>query len=156
MDAKFFDAALHARGVTKKEFALKNNIPYNTVTGWKKRGVAPNYALQLLKNMPFNTGSVEQKIQKRYLQETTPINPKIITAAFWGKNYTFEEIIENAKGGDPKFLLPLFENVFYKDIARALGIDSMNKLLPVLKKILKPNEVKFWIMFIKTNRELAR
>ena len=33
---KLFDNALKYHNITKKEFAQKSNIPYDTVTGWKR------------------------------------------------------------------------------------------------------------------------
>ena len=42
-----FDQALKYHNITKKEFAQKSNIPYDTVAGWKRNGSVPNFAFAL-------------------------------------------------------------------------------------------------------------
>jgi len=46
---KLFDKALKYHNITKKEFANKAAIPYDTVTGWKRNNSVPNFAFVLLK-----------------------------------------------------------------------------------------------------------
>jgi len=48
-----FDQALKYHNITKKEFAQKSNIPYNTVVGWKRNGSVPDFAFVLLKKIAF-------------------------------------------------------------------------------------------------------
>ena len=48
-----FDKALKYQNITKKEFAQKSNIPYDTVAGWKRNGSVPDFAFVLLKKIAF-------------------------------------------------------------------------------------------------------
>jgi hypothetical protein len=147
--AQLFDAALAARGISKREYATFAHIPYDTVAGWKKRGVAPEHALTLLKNMPI-------KLTKKRVQ-TTPIkhlenknkNYKILQAAFWGKNVTVEMILAKVDEKDPEYLKPIFQNVFYKDIVSLLGIETIIALKPIYPKIMEKKEAEFWTFLAK-------
>ncbi|UFH58331.1 hypothetical protein [Sulfurovum mangrovi] len=54
VEHELFELMLDTRGYQQKSFfRLCQNPPYYTVTGWKKSGKVPAYALVLLKNMPF-------------------------------------------------------------------------------------------------------
>ena len=46
-----FEQLLRMKGLSKKEFARYASIPYYTVTGWKKKGEVPVYALVILKQI---------------------------------------------------------------------------------------------------------
>ena len=48
-----FDQALKYHNISKKQFAQKSNIPYNTVAGWKRNGSVPDFAFVLLKKIAF-------------------------------------------------------------------------------------------------------
>ena len=53
-----FEALLHLKDISKKEFAGYSGIPYDTVAGWKKKGKVPTYAMVILKQMPTHKKSV--------------------------------------------------------------------------------------------------
>lgn len=154
MKAQLFDAALAARGITKRDYATFANIPYDTVAGWKKRGVAPEHALTILKNMPI-------KLTKKRVR-TAPIkrpknienkNYKILQAAFWGKNVTVETILAKVQEKDPEYLKPIFKNVFYKDIVSLLGIETIIALKPVYPKIMEKKDAEFWAFLAKRYKD---
>lgn len=150
MKAQLFDAALASRGITKREYATFANIPYDTVAGWKKRGVTPEHALILLKNMPItlNKKRVRIALIKRP-NNTKNKNYKILQAAFWGKNVTIEAILEKVQEKDPEYLKPIFRNVFYKDIVSLLGIDTIITLKPIYPKIMEKKDAEFWVFLAK-------
>lgn len=154
MKAKLFDAALAARGITKREYATFAHIPYDTVAGWKKRGVAPEHALTLLKNMPVNLHKKRLKTVpiKRH-KDTKNKNYKILQAAFWGKNVTVEMILAKVQEKDPEYLIPIFKNVFYKDIVSLLGIETIIALKPVYPKIMEKKDAEFWAFLAKRYKD---
>ena len=51
IDHKLFINILKANGITQKAFAEYAKIPYDTVTGWKKKGKVPTYAMVIVKDM---------------------------------------------------------------------------------------------------------
>jgi len=87
--AYLFDKALKYHGMTKKEFAEKSEIPYDTVAGWKRSGNVPNYAFVLLKKISFieNPRRHQLKLLPVTHIEITDKLVKEIQVAFWGKNY---------------------------------------------------------------------
>lgn len=154
MKAELFDAALAARGITKREYATFTHIPYDTVAGWKKRGVVPKHALTLLKNMPVNLHKKRVKTApiKRH-KDTKNKNYKILQAAFWGKNVTVETILAKVQEKDPEYLKPIFKNVFYKDIVSLLGVETIIALKPVYAKIMERKEAEFWTFLVKRYKD---
>ncbi len=58
IDHKLFINMLKAKGITQKAFAQYAKIPYDTVTGWKKKGKVPAYAAVILKQMPHRKETV--------------------------------------------------------------------------------------------------
>lgn len=157
MKAQLFDAALAARGITKREYATFAHIPYDTVAGWKKRGIAPEYALTILKNMPLKLNKKHITRAKKsfvHLHETTKSkNYKILQAAFWGKNVTVETILAKVQEQDPEYLKPIFKNVFYKDIVSLLGVDTIIALKPVYPKIMEKKDAEFWAFLAKRYKD---
>ena len=120
IDHKLFIDVLKANGITQKAFAEYAKIPYDTVTGWKKKGKVPAYAMVIAKDMVYRMQldeQVRQKLQRRHKRDRIevvglkPDEQKRIEAAFWGSNYTAGEIIENAKEGDKATLQRLKENL---------------------------------------------
>jgi hypothetical protein len=120
IDHKLFINILKANGITQKAFAEYAKIPYDTVTGWKKKGKVPAYAMVIVKDMAYRMRldeQVRQTLQRRHKRECIevvglkPDEQKRIEATFWGSNYTAGEIIENAKKGDQNTLKHLKENV---------------------------------------------
>lgn len=154
MKAQLFDAALAARGITKREYATFANIPYDTVAGWKKRGVAPEHALTILKNMPIKLNKkrgITVLIKRR--NNIGNKNYKILQAAFWGKNVTVETILAKVQEKDLEYLKPIFKNVFYKDIVSLLGIETIIALKPVYPKIMEKKDAEFWAFLAKRYKE---
>ena len=120
IDHKLFINVLKTNGITQKAFAEYAKIPYDTVTGWKKKGKVPPYAMVIAKDMAYRMQldeQVRQKLQRRHKRDRIevvglkPDEQKRIEAAFWGSNYTAGEIIENAKKGDKATLQRLKENL---------------------------------------------
>ena len=120
IDHKLFIHTLKAHGITQKAFAEYAKIPYDTVTGWKKKGKVPPYAMVILKDMAYRmrhdeqTRNMLQRHRKRNTVEIVGLDSKEqkrIEAAFWGTNYTAGEIIEKAKTGDKHFMQRLKENL---------------------------------------------
>jgi len=120
IDHTLFIHTLKDNGITQKAFAKYAKIPYDTVTGWKKRGKVPAYAMVIAKDMAYRmrldeqTRKTLQRRSKRSALEVIGLDKaeqKRIEAAFWGTNYTAGEIIENAKTGDKRFMKRLKENL---------------------------------------------
>ena len=147
--ALLFDKALEYHHLTKKEFAKESGIPYDTVAGWKKRGEVPHYAVVLLKKIVrerqmayavhnnrigtlVGRKTIDQKLAKR------------IEAAFWGKDIEYNEIIRRVRKGNPEFVKPFFENLYFKDVIAILGQKMIGKLLPVLDKQFDQHTTRFW------------
>jgi len=120
IDHTLFIHTLKANGITQKAFDEYAKIPYDTVTGWKKKGKVPAYAMVIAKDMVYRMRLDEQTrktLQRRSKRSTLEVigldkaEQKRIEAAFWGTNYTAGEIIENAKTGDKRFMKRLKENL---------------------------------------------
>jgi hypothetical protein len=152
--SSLFDRALKYQNITKKEFAQKSNIPYDTVAGWKRNGSVPDFAFVLLKKIAF--GENPRRHQLRF--EPTPIHlteelKKEIRVAFWGKDYEVSYILKEVRKGNPKFIKPFFENLFYGDILKILPPKAIEKLLPSLENIFKESTVLFWRNVVRMYRE---
>ncbi len=120
IDHKLFINMLQSKGITQKEFSKYAKIPYDTVTGWKKRGKVPAYAMVIARDMAYRmklNQQVRDQFQKRYKKDfievigLEPKEQKRIEVAFWGSNYTANEIIEKVQSGDEYFIKRLKENV---------------------------------------------
>jgi hypothetical protein len=152
MNAQLFDAALSARGITKREFATFSNIPYDTVAGWKKRGVAPDHAFIILKNIPIKLKRTKKSLIYQH-ENTKSKNYKILQAAFWGKNITVETILAKVQEKNPEYLKPIFKNVFYKDIVSLLGIETIIALKPLYPKFMEKKDAEFWVFLAKRYKD---
>ena len=147
--ALLFDKALQYHHLTKKEFAKKSGIPYDTVAGWKKRGEVPKYAVVLLKKIvqELQMGYIVHDNRIGTLVGRKTIDPKLakrIEAAFWGKDIEYNEIIRRVRKGNPAFVKPFFENLYFKDVIAVLGQKMIGKLLPVLDKQFDQHTTRFW------------
>jgi len=120
IDHTLFIHTLKAKGLTQRAFANYAKISYDTVTGWKKKGKVPAYAMVIAKDMAYRKNLDEQaKIQmkRRFKKEPAilphllPKEKKRIEAAFWGSNYTVGEIVQKVGQGDQKFVKQFRENV---------------------------------------------
>ena len=120
IDHKLFVNTLKAKGITQKAFAQYAKIPYDTVTGWKKKGKVPAYAMVIARDMAYRMRLDEQtkeQLQRRHKRDRIeviglqPAEQKRIEAAFWGTNYTAGEIVEKIQLGDQGFEKQLKENV---------------------------------------------
>ena len=149
--AYLFDKALKYHGMTKKEFANKSEIPYDTVTGWKRSGNVPKYAFILLKKISF----IEDPRRHRFAlhpAKHTKITDRLIKeiqVAFWGKNYEPVYILKEVKKGNPAFVKPFFENLFYGDILKLLPTKTIEKLLPTIDDLFKEQTTMFWQNAVK-------
>ena len=151
--AYLFDKVLKYHGMTKKEFADKSKIPYDTVAGWKRSGNVPNYAFVLLKKIAFteNPRKHQLKLTPVRHMKITDTNRLIkeIQVAFWGKNYEPTYILKEVKKGNPTFVKPFFENLFYGDILRLLSTKTIEKLLPTIDDLFKEQTATFWKNVVK-------
>lgn len=120
IDHTLFVRTLKARGITQKEFANYAKISYDTVTGWKKKGKVPAYAMVIAKDMAYRKEldtQAQMQMQRRFKQGVIPVpyltpkEQKRIEAAFWGSNYTAGEIIGKVVQGDEKFVKQFHQNV---------------------------------------------
>ncbi len=150
---KLFDNALKYHSISKKEFALKSAIPYDTVAGWKRGGNVPNYAFVLLKKIAFSENPRRHQI--RLTPKPVELTDKLgkeIQVAFWGKNYEVGYILKEVRRGNTTFVKPFFENLFYGDILKILPIKAIEKLLPTIENLFKEQMVLFWKNVLKMYR----
>jgi len=120
IDHKLFINTLKERGITQKAFANYAKISYDTVTGWKKKGKVPAYAMVIARDMAYRMKLDEhikkqlQRKKKRDFIKVDGLHPseqKHIEALFWGTNLTAGEIIEDAQKGDTSTIKSLKENL---------------------------------------------
>lgn len=147
--AELFDKALAYHGLSKKEFAELSGIAYDTVAGWKKRGEVPDYAVVLLKKiaMEKHRGYPARAKRRERLKGAKVLEPRLakrVEAAFWGKNAESDAIVRGVKRGDPAYVKPFFENLYYKDVLAVLGQKQIEKLLPVLDVAFDAKTATFW------------
>lgn len=130
IDHKLFIHMLKNKGITQKAFAEYAKIPYDTVTGWKKKGKVPAYAMVIAKDMIYRMRLDEQvrkNLQRHRKQNNIEVvglgkaEKKRIEAAFWGTNYTAGEIIEKVKTGDERFI-----EQFKKNLPETLHRKALN------------------------------
>lgn len=143
--AVLFDKGLKYFGISKRQFSQESSIPYNTVAGWKKRNEVPAYAFVLLKKIVSDNKLHGIKdTPTRIKREITPKLGKKIQAAFWGKNYTYKEILKEVKKGNPEFVKPFFENLYYQDTLQAIGNKGVKKVFPIIKTLFDERTTNFW------------
>ncbi len=120
IDHRLFINTLKINGITQRAFSDYAKIPYDTVTGWKKKGKVPAYAMVIAKDMAYRMRLDEgirrrlQRKNKRDMIEVVGLRPneqKYIESLFWGTNLTVGEIVENAQRGDINTLKSLKENL---------------------------------------------
>ena len=143
--AKYFDNALKYQNISKKEFAEKSAIPYDTVAGWKRSGNVPNYAFVLLKKIAFNENPRRHQI--RLTPKAIELNDRLkkeIQVAFWGKSYEVSYILKEVRAGNPTFVKAFFENIFYGDILKILPIKAIEKLVSVIDELFPKQTALFW------------
>jgi len=151
---KLFNSALKYHHITKKEFAQKSNIPYDTVAGWKRNNKVPDFAFVLLKKIAFTENPRGHQIHlKAQPVKLTEKLQKEIQVAFWGKNYETDYILKEVRKGNPKFVKPFFENLFYGDILKILPIKAIDKLLPTIEELFQEQTVLFWRNTVKMYRD---
>lgn len=141
-----FELALNHHGITKKEFAERTHMPYNTVAGWKKNGIVPEYAGVLLKSI---AATKQRKPHPNKIPTHTP-NTRRIQAVFWGKNIDVTDALRRAKAGEAEYLKPILTNLFYKDAVRALGVRTIVKLKPRYGELLDKEGVELWANLAET------
>lgn len=149
-----FDNALKYHQMTKKEFAQKSNIPYDTVAGWKRSGNVPDFAFVLLKKIAFIENPRRHQLRLKATRvELTEQLKKELQVAFWGKNYEVGYILKEVRKGNPKFVKPFFENLFYGDILKIVPIKAIEKLLPMIENLFTEQVALFWRNVVKMYRE---
>ncbi len=120
IDHTLFMSTLKAKALTQKAFAAYAKISYDTVTGWKKKGKVPAYAMVIARDMAYRNKLDDQakmQMKRRFkkdqvvLPHLLPKEQKRIEAAFWGSNYTAGEIIQKVGQGDEKFVKQFHQNV---------------------------------------------
>ena len=120
IDHKLFIHTLKINGITQKAFSEYAKIPYDTVTGWKKKGKVPAYAMVIARDMAYRmrldekTLKTLQRNQKRNNTKVIGLDiteQKRIEAVFWGTNYTVGEIIKKIQNGDKRFIEKLKKNI---------------------------------------------
>jgi len=147
-----FDKVLKYQNISKKEFAQKSNISYNTVAGWKRNGSVPDFAFVLLKKIAFTENP------RRHQQRLNPTPIKLalekeIQVAFWGKDYEVSYILKEVRKGNAIFVKPFFENIFYGDVLKILPTKAIEKLLPTIDKLFKEQTALFWRNVVKMYRD---
>lgn len=149
----FFDNALKYHHITKKEFAQKSDIPYDTVVGWKRNGSVPNFAFVLLKKIAFseNPRGHQLRLKVEPIQLTDNLK-KEIQVAFWGKSYDVSYILKEVRRRNHAFVKPFFENLFYGDILKILPIKAIEKLLPTINELFREETALFWTNVVKMYR----
>lgn len=123
---RVFEQILKKNSITKKEFSSYSKIPYNTVVGWKKRDLIPDYALVILKDMNYRKRldeSMKEEAEDSLLVENrlTLEEEKIIKSLFWGTNYTVNKIIKEACKGNQKIIKKIEDNLSFKMQKQILG-----------------------------------
>ncbi len=120
IDHKLFIHTLKINGITQKAFSEYAKIPYDTVTGWKKKGKVPAYAMVIARDMAYRMRLDEKtlkKLQRNQKRNNTKViglditEQKRIEAVFWGTNYTAEEIIKKIQNGDKRFIEKFKKNI---------------------------------------------
>ena len=115
-----FETLLIKNNFKKKEFAEYSKIPYDTVAGWKKKGFVPPYAIVILKDMIYRKKLDKETEQtlKRNIQPVinqnhilTKTEENRLKSAFWGTNFTTEDILKGIKERNQKILKKIEENL---------------------------------------------
>ena len=146
-----FDKALDIHGLTKKYFAHKVHIPYDTVVGWKRIGKIPEYAFMLLKKL-VNDEQLKVKKEKRVI--TPKINERLIKrveVAFWGKNYDMVDIVKKARRGNKKYFKIILTNIWIKDALQLLGPKAVLKNLEAVKGEIPQNKYDTYLYIARKN-----
>ncbi len=120
IDHKLFIHTLKINGITQKAFSEYAKIPYDTVTGWKKKGKVPAYAMVIARDMVYRM-RLDEKTLKTFQRNQKRNNTKVIglditeqkriEAVFWGTNYTAGEIIKKVQNGNKRFIEKLKKNI---------------------------------------------
>ena len=120
-----FETLLTKNNFKKKEFAEYSKIPYDTVAGWKKKGFVPPYAMVILKDMIYRKKLDKEvsKVLKRDLQSQinqnhllTKTEENRLKTAFWGTNFTTEDILRGIKEKNRKIMQKMKENMSKTEI----------------------------------------
>ncbi|HJE03681.1 MAG TPA: hypothetical protein K8U92_07370 [Aliarcobacter thereius] len=115
-----FETLLTKNNFKKKDFAEYSKIPYDTVVGWKKKGFVPAYAMVILKDMIYRKKlDIEtEQLFKRNIQATINQNHNLtkneenrLKSAFWGTNFTVDDILKGIKENNQKILKRIEENL---------------------------------------------
>jgi hypothetical protein len=115
-----FEKLLAKENITKIYFAKYADIPYYTVTGWKKNKKVPRYAMVILKDIIYRKkldlqANAELKkrnhtLEKLNIFNISPKEVKQIESIFWGTNYCVNEILIGIQEHNPIFETRFKEN----------------------------------------------
>jgi hypothetical protein len=115
-----FETLITKNNFKKKDFAEYSKIPYDTVVGWKKKGFVPTYAMVILKDMIYRKklDKETEQVLKRNLQPQTNQNFTLtkteenrLKSAFWGTNFTTDDIVKGIKEKNQKILKKIEDNL---------------------------------------------
>ena len=134
---QIFEEGLKLYNLTKKEFALKTKIPYNTVAGWKRNDNVPGYAFELLKRIAYMENRMPETAFKKIKPQINQELLKKVQVAFWGKDIDPEDVIKKARRGNKEYLTTIVNNIWTKDVVRLLGPKNILRHLPKNSKIPK-------------------
>lgn len=115
-----FEKLLINNNISKKEFSEYSKIPYDTVTGWKKRNHVPPYAIVILKDMNYRKKlDLETSNDLRRNDATlsksnyslSKNEEKRLKSIFWGTNYTTNDIIKGIQEKNQKIIKRFEDNL---------------------------------------------
>jgi predicted transcriptional regulator len=149
--AAMFDKALKLHQLTKKEFAGKTNIPYDTVTGWKRSNNVPKYAFMLLKKIANDEKRRPKILVKKIKPEITTKLLKQAEVTFWGKNYDIKDVIKKARRGNQKYLSIILTNMWIKDALKIIGPKAILKHIEQIKDKIPKDSYLAYRYIAKSN-----
>lgn len=124
-----FEKLLIDNGIKKTDFSKYSKISYFTVTGWKKRDIVPAYAIVILKDMIYRKkleAEAEQNLRRshtvpRIKHSLTANEENILKSAFWGTNYTIDDIAEEIRHNNQDIIKKVEENLSADTATQIIG-----------------------------------
>ncbi len=135
--SEIFEGGLKLYNLTKKEYAQKAKIPYDTVVGWKRKGNVPNYAFELLKRIAYIEDRMPEPKFKKIKPQIDKELIKKVQVAFWGQDIDPIDIIKKARRGNKEYLTTIVKNIWTKEVVRLIGAKNLLKHLKYSDKIPK-------------------
>ena len=99
------------------------------MTGWKKRDIVPAYAIVILKDMIYRKkleAEAEQNLRRshtvpRIKHSLTANEENILKSAFWGTNYTIDDIAEEIRHNNQDIIKKVEENLSADTATQIIG-----------------------------------